>query len=116
MKMNSFLLSSVLVLALGVPVGKAQGLAEEDAELFCEIHELHNWEDVPRGIRFDEFNQLVKERVKSVVKTPEFKQLVDELDEISHYRSMYPVAKSGWRKSPVRSGTALPMSNFTVLP
>ncbi len=93
---NVLYLLSILLL---IPACKANDINDnklllQDADAFCKIHSADIWKDLKRDISISEFNTLVKAKVKSVLKTKEFLNLLDDMDSVEFYREMYPTAKA----------------------
>jgi hypothetical protein len=89
----------VLLILLSMPACKANDISKteallQDADAFCKVHTLDNWKDLKRDISISELNTLVKAKVKSVLKTKEFLNLLDDMDSVEFYREMYPTAKA----------------------
>lgn len=65
----------------------------EDADIFCHAHSLENWRDLPSDISMAEFSEIVDTRLKQAVKTDDFIGLVDQMNDVAHYRDMYSIAQ-----------------------
>lgn len=66
----------------------------EEASTFCGTHELSNWKDIAEDISVQEFNKLAIDRLKSNLKTDEFRKIADEIQDIEFYHNIYPDTQS----------------------
>lgn len=65
-----------------------------DAEAFCEVYQPQHWRDQDPELGLFELETLAQQQLREVLRTEQFKDLIITLDEVNHYRELYPTAKS----------------------
>lgn len=65
-----------------------------DAQAFCDVYHPDNWRGEDPELGLFELESMAQQRLRETMRTDEFKELITTLDEVNHYRELYPTAKS----------------------
>ncbi len=72
---------------------KATLLYDQEAKVFCDLHDVENWEGGARRASNAELKSILDQKVSEVKFSNEFQKIINDLDEIKFVKKLYPSAQ-----------------------